>query len=466
MRANNNSNNNRRNRNTVPQDDNNMTNNNDCCYDYDIASDYSQKDLIPTEINSSSGSSRHSCDDVDTNNNSHLEERVVKKNSLNDASSNNKIKNSRSNNSISNNSVAWNTTPTNDDSEIRREITLSELITYIGSEQQRILSNNNTTSISPNNSNNNIVLSTELDRRVRDFRLAQQKRWNKYGSAKKWGVFGMYNHLNTIRLDLEWTQDAAWRRQYNQPYLSWNDFDTKMVHSRKEKQLYCTYGIILICTIMLIMEFYINDWQMAPLSQNFMFGPSAESLIKSGARDTNLIVTQGQWYRIVSPLVLHAGIIHYLLNMVAISFIGAAIEQCHGPCRTLLLFIIPGVGGNILSAIFLPNYISVGASGGIFGLLGGCIADIILNWKLLFIRNISEEESNGTNNDDTNHNSNYAVFRRNFWSVFWLFLDILVNVVRIVIVCVFVIYNIYEYRRSLTFLLFIHSLFHIFSSHD
>jgi len=38
-------------------------------------------------------------------------------------------------------------------------------------------------------------------------------------------------------------------------------------------------------------------------------------------------------------------------------------------------------GGTILSAIFLPDYITVGASGGIFGLIGGCIADIIVSKK-------------------------------------------------------------------------------------
>ena len=85
-------------------------------------------------------------------------------------------------------------------------------------------------------------------------------------------------------------------------------------------------------------------------------------------------------------MILHAGVVHYLINMFAMWFIGAAVEQSHGTVSTTILFLIPGVGGNILSAIFLPQYISVGASGGIFGLIGGCIADITLNWKLLFIK--------------------------------------------------------------------------------
>ena len=50
--------------------------------------------------------------------------------------------------------------------------------------------------------------------------------------------------------------------------------------------------------------------------------------------------------------------------MIALWFIGYAVEQSHGFFAAALLFILPAVGGTLLSAIFLPEYISVGASGG------------------------------------------------------------------------------------------------------
>jgi Rhomboid family len=87
-------------------------------------------------------------------------------------------------------------------------------------------------------------------------------------------------------------------------------------------------------------------------------------------------------------------------------------EDSHGLLRTSFLFFVPGVGGNILSAIFLPQYISVGASGGIFGLIGGCIADISLNWKLLFIGGREHETS---------------VFRRNFTAILCLVVEVVIN---------------------------------------
>lgn len=78
--------------------------------------------------------------------------------------------------------------------------------------------------------------------------------------------------------------------------------------------------------------------------------------------------------------------------MMALLFIGKAVEQCHGFTAAAIIFIIPAVGGTIMSAIFLPEYISVGASGGIFGLIGACIADICINWSLLFSKHVNSND--------------------------------------------------------------------------
>ena len=101
---------------------------------------------------------------------------------------------------------------------------------------------------------------------------------------------------------------------------------------------------------------------------------------------------------------------HFLLTW-QLWFVGKAIEQIHGFFPAVVQFVVPAIGeslsfsltlhclyddcqshkphlillmfpgGTILSAIFLPEYITVGASGGIFGLIGGCIADIIVSKK-------------------------------------------------------------------------------------
>ncbi len=58
------------------------------------------------------------------------------------------------------------------------------------------------------------------------------------------------------------------------------------------------------------------------------------------------------------------GIIHYVLNCFALFYIGRAVEQSHGTLSAAILFTVPAVGSVLFSSIFLPQYISVGASGG------------------------------------------------------------------------------------------------------
>ena len=60
-------------------------------------------------------------------------------------------------------------------------------------------------------------MAPKLARRIRDFQFAQEKRRKKYGHEKPWGILGLYDHLTAIRTDIEWAEDAAWRRVNGQP---------------------------------------------------------------------------------------------------------------------------------------------------------------------------------------------------------------------------------------------------------
>lgn len=152
-----------------------------------------------------------------------------------------------------------------------------------------------------------------------------------------------------------------------------------------------TYIILFLCTGFLLASIAINGWSVEPFSVNPMIGPSAETLVILGAKNSALIVEDKEVWRLLTAMVLHAGLIHYLLNMLALWFVGSAVEICHGFWSSLLLFVAPAVGGTLLSAIFLPEYITVGASAGIFGLIGACLADICMNWSLLFNEFVNRE---------------------------------------------------------------------------
>lgn len=231
-------------------------------------------------------------------------------------------------------------------------------------------------------------MAPALARRIRDFQFAQEKRRKKYGDERPWGILGLYDHLSSIRIDVDWAEDAAWRRANGEPYQSWADFDESK-KGRSNRPVF-TYFVLTVCTVIMIASISMNGWKVEPISDNPMIGPSAETLIKMGAKQTKLIVEESEGWRLMSSAVLHAGLVHYLINMLALWFVGGAIESSHGWFAAAIIFTLSALGGAIMSAIFLPEYITVGASGGIFGFIGACIADILANWKLLFSDHVTE----------------------------------------------------------------------------
>ncbi|PKA63145.1 hypothetical protein AXF42_Ash007941 [Apostasia shenzhenica] len=127
---------------------------------------------------------------------------------------------------------------------------------------------------------------------------------------------------------------------------------------------------------------FLGRFSFQPLRENPLLGPSSNTLVKMGALDVSKVVHGNQGWRLITCIWLHAGVVHILANMLSLLFIGIRLEQEFGFVRIGFLYILSGLGGSVLSALFIQSSISVGASGALFGLLGGMLSELITNWTI------------------------------------------------------------------------------------
>lgn len=85
-----------------------------------------------------------------------------------------------------------------------------------------------------------------------------------------------------------------------------------------------------------------------------------------------LVGTQ-EWWRIVTAMFLHGGLLHIGFNMMALLQLGPAIEELYGSGRYLFIYLFTGAFGFLVSARF-GNHFSLGASGALLGLVGVMLA--------------------------------------------------------------------------------------------
>lgn len=84
------------------------------------------------------------------------------------------------------------------------------------------------------------------------------------------------------------------------------------------------------------------------------------------------LVAQGEWWRLLSSMFLHSGFVHLAVNMLSLYFLGSFMERALGRGRFLALYLLSGISGGLAYLYFGAfDAAAVGASGAIFGLLGG-----------------------------------------------------------------------------------------------
>ena len=133
-----------------------------------------------------------------------------------------------------------------------------------------------------------------------------------------------------------------------------NEDDAKMAEDVfRQKKPIVTYVLIVINILIFIVSMFAND---------FLYNLAVN----------RYLITEGQWYRLITGIFLHANIFHLVFNMYALYIIGMQLESFLGKGKYLAVYLLSGLAGSVLS-IFMSSGFSVGASGAIFGLMGSLL---------------------------------------------------------------------------------------------
>ena len=151
---------------------------------------------------------------------------------------------------------------------------------------------------------------------------------------------------------------------------------TRELNEKEEKKKTSLKNIKLTATNVII-GLNIVLYLICAIKSHSLFEINPYVLIEMGAKYNPLIQRAGQYYRFITAVFLHGGIIHLALNMYALKMIGDLIEDYFGTKKFLAIYLISGVASTIASYMFSP-YLSIGASGAIFGLFGSAL---ILGYK-------------------------------------------------------------------------------------
>lgn len=215
---------------------------------------------------------------------------------------------------------------------------------------------------------------------TRYFRMAQKQRHAR-ATVHILGILGIFGNLADARADYVWAKDSAYRQIQGIPCNPWTDYEK--ARQKEQYGAFFTYFMLVINCQLVLLSFYWNQWQIESLAVNPFLGPKPSTLVELGALQTEKVLEDSEWERLVFSTTVHAGILHLAVNIVVFAVLCRSIENIYGTIPTAAFFMVSAVGGNIISVLMQqPGGTVVGPSGGIFGLVGVCIADAIQDREL------------------------------------------------------------------------------------
>lgn len=186
--------------------------------------------------------------------------------------------------------------------------------------------------------------------------------------------FTMARALQAMEFEIgEETQAGRQRRR--------GDFDSKEYSASSCKRQLVTISTLILLAQIGVLIAMIQDDGYAPRDENPLVGPPATTMVRYGAKEAGLLVYRHEWWRLFTPIFLHAGVVHILSNGIIQLRVGGYLNLVFGTPQWLFVYFASGIYGNMLSCIFLPDSVGVGSSGAVLGMLSAWLVWIVFRWK-------------------------------------------------------------------------------------
>lgn len=241
----------------------------------------------------------------------------------------------------------------------------------------------------------NMIMSPEAYRSIKE-KTEEMFRGKGYSNIRLFSLFLTYNVMNFgaigAREELSWVIDLTARRLciFDNEVVDFDGLRFGLEKLLEEEGSVARTTIanavsdfflrnkapVTLCLIL------INIMVFAVLS---LMGSTQDTyfMLEHGALSLSRIMANFEFYRLFTAVFLHFGLEHLAANMLSLWVFGERVETALGKGRFLLLYLLSGAAGNVISLLvsYLSggSVVSAGASGAIFGIIGALFAIVIKN---------------------------------------------------------------------------------------
>ena len=147
-------------------------------------------------------------------------------------------------------------------------------------------------------------------------------------------------------------------------------FQMEMFKQERKKQIakhrkipYVTLGVGLVCIVIYVLSFLLG----------MMTDDSITISILLGSYYKAFVVGLNEWHRLLTAGFVHVDIFHLLMNLMALHYLGKVAEQIYGKAKYAFILLFSIIMGNVFVFIGSGNVVTLGLSGGLYGLMASTL---------------------------------------------------------------------------------------------